>query len=325
VFCASALAGLVSPYGVEGFMLPIALLKKLTVDRELWLYMSTELLSPLVYLNAADLTFLVVAFFAQIAIGALSFLVLPAGQRLHLFRLLIFAAFTYLALSAIHNINLFAIVAGTVMMWNLADGVAARPRWQAWIRAPGTERAAGALLVILIVWVGTGTWHRAMGSPREFGLAEQKNLYMHGPARFAARDGMPRRAFVVPFAQGAVYEFHNAPERLAYLDGRLEHRQRSTIRSYLRARTLLGVRALMARRDREVLEIIAPGATSPAEWPAILLDSVGGRFQIEALLANPEWRVVFADRTGAVFVSRELADRLALPKASVAPIFARGR
>jgi hypothetical protein len=104
--------------------------------------------------------------------------------------------------------------------------------------------------------------------------------------------------------------------------GRLDHRRRSTIESYLRVRTLLATRALMARGDRRALEIIAPDVTSPEEWPAILLDSVAGRRQIEALLANPDWRVVFADRTGAVFVSHQLADRLALPKASVAPIFA---
>jgi hypothetical protein len=321
VLAASALAGLASPYGLAGFLLPVTLLREISVDREFWSHLSNELLSPLVYLNAEGLNFFVVAFFAQVGIGALSFLLLPRGRRFDPYRVLLFAGFTYLALSAQRNINLFAVVVGAVTMWNVADGVSSRPRWQAWFKSPRTTRAVGVVLVALIVSVVTGEWYRVTGSPREFGLGEQANLYIHGPARFAARDGMPRRAFVVGFAQGAVYEFHNAPERLSYMDGRLEHRRRSTIVGFMDVKERLADRAAMARADRSMLAVIAPEATSPEEWPAIILDPQWAGPQITGLLANPEWRIVFADRTGAVFVSRRLADQLALPAASLAPLY----
>jgi hypothetical protein len=321
VLAACAMAGLATPYGLDGFLLPIRLLREISVDREFWSYLSNELLSPLVYLNAEDLSFFVVVLFAQMLVGALSFLLLPRGSRLDPYRLLLFAGFTYLALSAQRNINLFAIVVGAVTMWNIGDAVSSRPRWRAWLASPRTASVVGAVYGVLILSVVTGTWHRVTGSAREFGLGEQSDLYIHGPARFAARDGMPPRAFVVGFAQGAVYEFHNAPQRLPYMDGRLEHRRRSTIVRFQSVKALLADRDAMARGDRRMLEVIAPDATSPEEWPAIILDPLWAGPQIIGLLANPEWRIVFADRTGAVFVSRRLADRLALPKVSSAPLF----
>jgi hypothetical protein len=261
-----------------------------------------------------------VAFFAQVALGVLSFALAWCDRRFDLYRLLLFAVFTWLALTAQRNVNLFAVVGGAVTLWNLADWTAARPRVEAWLRTRVCERAVGALLVVLVLAVVTGGWQRVTHARRGFGLGEEPDLYIHGPARFAGREGMPHRAYVADYSQGGVYAFHNAPERLPFIDGRFEHPRRSTLEGYLRVRNLLADRAAMARGDRSLLAVIAPDARSEEEWPAILLDALRAGPQIVGLLRNPDWRLVYADRTGTVFLSRRLAERLGLPAASLAPL-----
>jgi hypothetical protein len=323
VLAACSLAGLATPYGVDGFLLPILLMRKLSVDHAFWAGITEDLVSPLVYLDREYLSFFVVAFFAQIALGALSFALVWRDGRFDLYRALVFAAFTYLALTAQHNINLFAVAGGAVTMWNLADWAAARPRVRDWLLAARTEAGVAAILVLLFASVVTGAWHRATGSARAFGLGEQADLYIHGPAEFAGREGMPQRAYVASFAQAAVYGFHNGPARLTYIDGRLEHPELGTILNFRRVKELLADQDAMARGDRAMLDVIAPDARSPEDWPAILLDSSCCGPQIRGLLRNRDWRIVFADRTGAVFLSQPLAERLALPRASLAPLFGR--
>jgi hypothetical protein len=244
-----------------------------------------------------------------------------ADRRFAIDRLLWFAAFAYLALAAQRNINLFAIVVGAVTLANLADWAAVRPRVAALLRSAAFEWGTATILALLAVAVVTGAWQRVTGG-RGFGLGEQSDLYVHGPAEFAGRDGMPRRAFVSGLAQAGVYAFHNAPDRLPFVDTRFEHPRRSTLDGFRRAKALLADDAAMARGDRGVVEVIAPDARSPDDWPAIVLDAQFSGPQILGLLRNAEWRVVFADRTGAVFVSRSLADKLGLPRAALDPLFA---
>ena len=150
-------------------------------------------------------------------------------------------------------------------------------------RRAGTPPSLAALCVAVV----TGAWQRITHARRGFGVGEEADLFLHGPARFAGRAGMTRRA---------------------------------TLEAHLRVKALLADRAAMARGDRSLLELIAPGETSEEQWPAIVLDRMRAGPQIVGRLANPDWRRVFADRSGTVFPSRVLADRLGLPAASPAPL-----
>ncbi len=320
---AMALAGLISPYGVDGWLFPLSLFLKISVEREFWSSVTYELVSPLRFLTLDGLTrFFLMSFFVQIVLGSLTFLLAWRDRRVDLYRVLLFSTFTYLALSSQRNVNLFAVVGGTVSMWNLADWAAVRPRVQTWLTARRTELVIGGLLVILSLSVVTGLWHRVTNARRDFGLSERIHYYIHGPAQFAGREGMPKHAYVADFGQASLYVFHNGPEHLSFMDGRLEHPRRSTIEGYEQVYNQLADKPAMAAGDRSFLEIIAPGARSQDEWPAIVLDRELSARQISGMLENPDWRPVFIDRTGAVFLSRSIADRLGLPPASLAPIFA---
>ena len=97
-------------------------------------------------------------------------LVLRQGRRGRLFRLVLSVAFGYLALVAVRNINLFGLVAGFVIAWNLGEWAfelgssreeSAPP--QVWLR----ESPLGSLRRCPF-WSGSGSprLSRAASSPR---------------------------------------------------------------------------------------------------------------------------------------------------------------
>jgi hypothetical protein len=138
--------------------------------------------------------------------------------------------------------------------------------------------------------VVTGTWHRITQRRAWIRPRQRPNLYI-GPARFAGGEGMPdwRTSSLLT---GGVYASQclRAP---AFIDGRLEHRPRSTLRPIFGEGCPPIERPCAARPAP--LALIAPWAPAPEDWPAILLDATR-LAQIVGLLSNPDWRLVFADR-----------------------------
>ena len=244
---------------------------------------------PLVYVGAIAIVFALTA----------TICILRQPLRGRLFRVILSVAFGYLALVAVRNVNLFALVAGVVMAWNLgewafelrslhAESLPAR-RWMA---LPGLI-AQGGLALVVGMWIGaiaSGWFFRWAGEVRRFGLVESPLAYAHEAAKFAGRPGMPDRARA-DLRQAGVYLFHNGPDRKLFIDGRLEVPSRATFETFVRLGSLLN-------EGR-------PGwaeAVGRMGDPLILLDHVEDAGAEATLLAQPGWRCVYYDPAASVFL-----------------------
>ena len=234
--------------------------------------------------------------------GAAAVLILRAGGRGAAFRMLLAVAFGYLAIQAIRNIGLFGLAAGFVLTWNLGEWVfelateipATRSRAALGLAA----RVALAVLISLVIMtVVTGGFFRATAELRHFGLREEPLAYAHEAAQFAGRQGLPDRALVFDLRQAGVYLFHNGPTRKLFMDGRLEVPDRSTFDTYVRL-------------DQQLIQG-RPGWAEPVRRmgnPLILLDHQEHYGAEATLLVDPEWRCIYYDAVGSVFVSRHRRD-----------------
>jgi tetratricopeptide (TPR) repeat protein len=227
-------------------------------------------------------------------------LVVRAGARL--FLVIIAAAFSYLALQAVRNMNLFALAAGFVLTSNLAgwateiaaaDVSMTRRRLSVIFRGLAARVALIGAIGLLIFSIVTGRFDRATGEPGRFGLGELPLAYAHQAARFAGRAGLPDRALVLPLEQAGVYLFHNGPQRKPFMDCRLEVPSRKTFETYLRLENRLNEgRAGLA-------EPVRKGGN-----PLILLGHAN-EFGAEAtLLGEAGWRCVYFDAVASVFLAR---------------------
>jgi hypothetical protein len=224
------------------------------------------------------------------------------GGRARVFRLILTTAFAYLAIQAVRNINLFGLVAGFVLAWNLGEWAVAlttdagEPACDHWPRALGKLAASVALAVVILAWIlsiVSGTFWSATGEQRRMGLREAPLAYAHDAATFAGGPGLPDRALALDLRQAGVYLFHNGPERKLFIDGRLEVPTRATFETFVRLGRLLNEgRPGWAESVRRMGD------------PLILLDHVEDYGAEATLLAEPGWRCVYYDAVASVFVAR---------------------
>jgi tetratricopeptide (TPR) repeat protein len=222
------------------------------------------------------------------------------------FRLLLSGAFGFLALQAVQNDSRFALVAGTVLVWNLGE-------WAAELAEcvpPDRRRRAGlalnlGLLGVLGVWAAaivTDLHGRWTGVPRHFSLAEQPFEFAHEAVRFAGSPGLPEHALLYDLGQTGLYDFYHGPARKPFLDGRLEMPALETFRTYV-----------------DIEEWLRPGdprwesALGRMGRPLVLLTHQQNTNGEAALLLHPGWRLVYFDALAAVFVPRGGADETAFP------------
>jgi hypothetical protein len=228
--------------------------------------------------------------------GVVTILVLRAGGRV--FRLLLAAGFSYLAIQAIRNVNLFGLVAGFVIAANLgewaAELAAELPAGRLWNWAGlGARVALAGVAGLWIVAIVKGPFYRVSGEPRMFSLKEDPLAYAHEATRFAGRPGLPDRALVFGLRPAGLYVYHNAPERKVFMDGRLEIPDRSTFETYV-----------------ELLGLLNDGRPGWAESvgrmgdPLILLDHEDNLGAEATLLTDPDWRCLYYDAIASIFVSR---------------------
>jgi len=305
-----------NPYFEEGARFPLTLYRKFSVEQDFYSVNVGEFHQPIDYVKSlgwrASTNLYFVAELAVWCLAAGSFVWLyRRRRRWSVLRLLLFFGFSHLAWEATRNTNIFAIVAGFVAGENLADSAALDEQ-------PASERTVeygtwgmGFLVTAMILAVSTGFWNQMGESNKPFGLGEARNWYIHDAARFAGREGFPRRAFVANNGQAAVYIYHNAPERLVFMDGRLEVCSRNTFEIYNR---ILGAMAVANPAWEKIFD------ENGGEVPVIILDSRGSRPQINGMLLTPGWRLVFADRSAAVFLTDQKADELSLSRADPHPL-----
>ncbi len=269
------------------------------------MWLRTHLLGPEPgaegWLHSTGASFDVFSWGTALLLLATAWSVLRAGGRL--FMLIVAAAFGYLALQAIRNINLFGLAAGFVLTWNLAEwamelaalGVSEPSRRPASL-VPGLAArvALVGILGLLIFAIVSGSFFRATGEPRRFGLREAPLVYAHQAARFAGQMGLPEKALVFDLGQAAVYLFHNGPQRKLFIDGRLEVPDRKTFETYIRIETMLNEgRSGWAEPVRRMGD------------PLIMLSNEKDFGAEATLLVDPAWRCIYFDAIASVFVARD--------------------
>lgn len=319
---------LINPYFEEGLMFPLVLYRKFSVEQAFYSVRIGEFQTPLQFVQRHGLgnVYLLSSLGIWLATAASFVWLAVARRRWSLFRLLMFVAFSHLAWKATRNTNLFALVSGVVLTANLEDvftGLTAgdHSRRESLPRMIDHSRTAASIrwtwvacfvVVLLNLAVVSGTWDTAMGENRPFGFGERPAWFAHDACQFAGQPGFPDRAFVAHNGQAGVYIYHNGPERLVFMDARLEVCSQQTFELYesIQKGMAVGNPAWEAVVEKD------------GKLPVVILDSRNSRPQINGLLSSPGWRMVFADSAAAVFLDVQLADKLRLAKADPSPLMA---
>jgi hypothetical protein len=311
-----------NPYGWRGAVYPLTLARTMFIDGSFYRDHIGELASPLsilqatayrdVYVWAAAVLFLM---------AACSFL--ASQVRIRVFRVVVFAVFSGLGLTALRNLPQFAMVAAYVLTLNLADRTAqSRPSRRLTFTV---EIVSLSTVIFLAGSVVTGAFYAWNGNSRTFGLKEYPLWHAHDAAIFAAREGMPDQIVAFHEGQAALVEFHMRDGQRVYADARLEVMQRPAMERYY------ALAQAIASRD-ENWQSLVPAPTT------FVIDHTS-YFPLEAtLLADPDWTCAWFGPVAAVYVlkaapgaprdvSGNLAHRLfesAAPNPSETPVDPQG-
>ncbi|MCA9019398.1 MAG: hypothetical protein KDA74_04605 [Planctomycetaceae bacterium] len=325
----TVIACFLNPYFEQGFLFPLTLYEKFSVDQAFYSVRVGEFQRPLDFIRQHGLWNLFL--FSQVLLAILtfcSFIPLLISKRVNPFRILLFIAFTHLAIKASRNTAIFALISGIILSDNLSDWLrmaalrkepsqgetAARSSLRLLDESLLKNGSSAILLLFLMVSLLAGYWHQWGGEGKVLGLGEQEAWYAHAASEFAGQPGMPDRAFVSNNGQAAVYIFHNGPEKKVFFDGRLEVNSKETFQLYEQFQQQMAYNMANMPDWASLLE------DENGQLPAIILDSRFSRNEINGLLNNPQWRLVFADQTAAVFLDQKTADRLELPIADPTPL-----
>jgi tetratricopeptide (TPR) repeat protein len=235
---------------------------------------------------------------AKVAEAADSNTALAAIWRLSPFRLLLFAAFSFLSLQATRNSHQFGAVVGTVTAWNFGEWAAAIRRRRQMLPPAAPSRwaiparpLAFAALAVLVLWVGSGRYFRMTGEGRTIGFGEDALWFPHEAAKFAGKEGMPSRFLSFHNGHAALFEYYHGPERKVYIDPRLEVAGADLFRRY----TDLELRI---KKDTPGWE----AELAEMGLPVILSDHLYNSKIVGTLLRSDHWRCVWFDAIVAVFV-----------------------
>lgn len=312
-----ALAAFANPYLEEGALFPLILFRKFTVEQQFYSAQIGEFQRPIEFLWKHGLINLYLN--AEVALWGLaagSFVWLGICRQVSPFRALLFTAFSYLAWKASRNTNIFAIVSGYVLAENLHAalqqcrlGPSAETSLTPWNRR--LNFASAVLLLLMSVAVVSGTWNRWAEKIRPFRLGETVDWYPHAAARFMNQTGFPDRVFAAQFGAASVYTYYNQPRGRVFMDGRLEVCTKATFKRYLTASQL------MMQGDPAWMQLVRD---ENGALPAVLLDSRFSRPLIAGMMHMPGWRLVFADKSAAVFIQEPVAEVLKLQAADPQPL-----
>lgn len=312
-----AIAAFINPYLEEGAFFPFELFRKFTVEQDFYSTRIGEFQMPIRFLMKYG--FINLYLNAEVGLWvatAVSFVWLALRGRISIFRVLLFAGFSYLAWKASRNTNIFAMIAGFVLCENLRDMLQIRRSHAAVEGKPsrvsqGFAAGVGVLLAGMILAVVTGQWNLWAEKIRPFGVGETFAWYPHAAAKFMRQRGFPDRVFAAHFGVASVYTYYNAPQGKVFMDGRLEVCTKSTFKKFDE------VLRLMAMSDPGWTQLVRDEVGS---LPAIMLDTRKSRPAIMGVAATPGWKLVFADKSVAVFFEEGVADRLKLPLADPEPL-----
>lgn len=323
------LACFLNPYLEQGVLFPLTLYEKFSVDQAFYSVRIGEFQPPLAFIKKNGLRNLYLV--SQVLLSVLtlfSFCPLLMKKRVNPFRILLFIAFTHLALKASRNTGIFSLISGIILCDNVSDwirltvpqtfgsestvGRANSAETHNWLNGPSMGKGISVCVFLFLLGsLFSGDWNRWGGEGKVLGLGEQEAWYAHAASKFAGQSGMPDRAFVSNMGQAAVYIFHNGPERKVFFDGRLEVNTKETFQLFEQ------IKQQMALGMTEWAYFLQDEA---GQRPVVILDSRFSRNEIRGMGANPDWRLVFADQAAAVFLDTQTANRLELPEVDPSPL-----
>jgi tetratricopeptide (TPR) repeat protein len=214
------------------------------------------------------------------------------------FRLLLFAAFSWLSLQATRNAHQFAAVAGTVTAWNLGEWVAALRKRRELLGGAEPSRwalperpLAFAIVAVMLLWVGSGQFFRMTGEGRTIGFGEESVWFAHEAAKFAGKAGMPSRFLSFHNAHAALFELYHGPERKVYIDPRLEVAGADLFLRYIALEKR--IEGNEPGWEAELAEMGRPVIMSDHEYNS----EIGA-----TLFRSDHWRCVWFDTIAALFV-----------------------
>jgi tetratricopeptide (TPR) repeat protein len=234
--------------------------------------------------------------------------------RLSPLRLLLFATFSALSWQATRNSHQFAAVVGALTAWNFGEWAAAmRNRGDKAATVKLRSRSEGTAppgllprlatfggLTALLVLVASGRFYAWAGEGRTVGLGEEPLWFPHAAARFAGQPDMPERFLSYHDGYAAVYEYHNGPERKVFVDARLEVMGADLYERYLSLRERI-------KQD----DPSWPRELDSYERPAVYIGHSSDADLGAVIVANPDWKCVWFDPIGAMFVHRSLTGAVA--------------
>ncbi|WP_437225896.1 hypothetical protein SH661x_004292 [Planctomicrobium sp. SH661] len=311
IFAATTGACLLNPYGLEGFLFPLTLFRKLSVDREIYAGVVGEFQPLFSWIRERGFMNVdVIALLGSGLIVTASFLTAARRSRFSLFGALLCAAFGYLACTMVRNVNLFGLICGVVSCQNFQAGwqhsnAVAMTRRRAFWESSQTRLLMASLMAVLMCGVTSNTIYTVGGRPGWFTWGEPEDWFAHGAAEIAGREGMPASAFIASFGQAAPYLYHNGPAKKVFLDGRLEVADVKTFSTYLQ------VKRLMSQRDRKWEDLVRDPA---GELPAVILDKRSAPRLIQNLARTPGWRPVFQEPAAVLFLPEHVAAKLKMSR-----------
>lgn len=323
----TALACFLNPYLEQGVLFPLILYEKFSIDQAFYSVRIGEFQPPIDFIMKNGLRNLYLVSQVVLALFTLaSFFPLLMKKRVHLFRILLFIAFTHLAWKASRNTGVFSLISGIILCDNISDWIRLAVGQTSVAKSDTARKSfvinlslnkarwqivSTCVFLFLIGSLCLGYWNRWGGEGRVLALGEQKAWYAHAASKFAGQPGMPNRAFVSNMGQAAVYIFHNGPKKKVFFDGRLEVNTKKTFQSYEEIKQLMSA----GKADWAYLLLDEEG-----QLPIVILDSRYSRNEIRGMGANPGWRLVFADQAAAVFLDVQTANRLQLPEVDPSPL-----
>jgi hypothetical protein len=314
-------AALINPYTLDGLMFPWVLYRKFSVENDFYGVRIGEFRAPVMFLKGLIQQYGPVGgiiqagwnlyFTSEVAvflIALASFRGIFTRKHFSPFRLVLFAGFSHLAWVATRNTSIFSLVAAVTACANLQDE-------RRTLRSDepgrhdesplGSQLATLGLGLLMVIFI-SGEWGHVVEKWKVFGFGEAKNWFGHDAAKFSGQQGHPKRAFVAHIGLAATWIYHNGPDKKVFMDPRLEVCSRKTFEQYDR------VLAMMATGATGWEQIVNP---DHGEMPTVILDSRHSRPQINGMLQRPDWRLVFADQSAAVFLTTTQADALSLKPA----------
>lgn len=329
---------LINPYGIKGALFPFVVFKKISMHSGFYQKLITELEPTVRYLIESQITSIYAQILILLVICTVAGFIARAMafRAVGLYRLLIFASFTYLGLASMRNTGFLALASGLVAVWNWSEFLQYRKQdaqagiQVGWIPINLPRVILVMALVALPILLVTDRLYKRedpRAESRRFGFTEIPGESVGDSCQFLNQIPRPLRLFAIPFSDANTCIFRTYPRHRVFLDTRLEVNSMDTIVRY--QNIVKGIRSY----DRSWEKWLSEDSTDhPASAPvsrsantrkpasetpnvAILVRFNTTLALLNRLLPNPNWKCVFRGKNTAVFLPVKLASELNFEKA----------